>query len=282
MGVQPTSTGCTPAFQVLAGTTDVRVNDFYRWPLVRLFERIEGQLAAHIVEHELQAGLFRVPIPNVDRRALREAVVNALAHRDHARAGTVMVRWTNEAVTMSNPGSFVDGVSPSNLLTVEPRPRNPTLADAFKRIGLTERTGRGVDLIYEGMLRFGRPAPSFASSDTHAVVVELPRGEPDIAFVRLVLEQERRLGTPLPITNLILLDLLRRQRRIDVGEAAQAIQRDAAAARAILEQLVEAGLVHAHGVKKWRTYTLSAAVYRTLGQKAAWVRQAGFSRLHQE
>lgn len=63
---------------------------------------------------------------------------------------------------MSNPGGFVEGVSLDNLLTTEPRPRNPRLADAFERVGLVERTGRGVDLIYRGLLRFGRASPDLA------------------------------------------------------------------------------------------------------------------------
>ncbi len=40
----------------------------------------------------------------------------------------------------------------------KPRSCNPRLADAIERIGLAERTGRGIDRIYEGMLRDGRPA----------------------------------------------------------------------------------------------------------------------------
>ena len=73
---------------------------------------------------------------------------------------------------ISNPGGFVEGVTLDNLLVVEPKPRNPLLADAIKRIGLTERTGRGVDLIYEGLLRYGRPAPDYARSDPTTVVVQ--------------------------------------------------------------------------------------------------------------
>ncbi|MEG4812780.1 ATP-binding protein [Microcoleus sp. F8-D3] len=65
--------------------------------------------------------------------------------------GAVHIRWEDYGITISNPGGFVEGVSLDNLLVVEPRPRNPFLADAIKRIGLAERTGRGVDLIYQGL-----------------------------------------------------------------------------------------------------------------------------------
>lgn len=269
------------AFQVLDGT-EVRVNDFYRWPLVRLFERIEEQFLARVNERELQVGLFRVPVPNVDPRAFREALVNALTHRDYSRLGAVHVRWQTETLSLGSPGGFVEGVSLDNLLVVEPRPRNPLLADAFKRIGLAERTGRGVDLIYQGLLRYGRPPPSYVRSDATGVVVELSCSEADLNFLKLVLEQEQRLGTPMPLNDLLILSRLKTARRLDSAEVAELIQRDPASARATMERLVERGLIQAHGIKKGRTYTLSPAVYRTLGQAADYIRQAGFDPLQQE
>jgi ATP-dependent DNA helicase RecG len=269
------------AFQVLDGT-DVRVNDFYRWPLIRLFERIEEQFLARVSERELQVGLFRVPVPNVEPRAFREAFVNALTHRDYSRLGAVQARWQTEILSISSPGGFVEGVSLDNLLVVEPRPRNPLLADAFKRIGLAERTGRGVDLIYQGLLRYGRPPPSYLRSDPSSVSVDLNCAEADLNFLKLVLEQEQRLGAPMPLDNLLILSRLKTVRRLDSAEVANLIQRDPSAARAAMEQLVERGLVQAQGIKKGRTYTLSPAVYRTLGQAADYIRQVGFDPLQQE
>jgi ATP-dependent DNA helicase RecG len=269
------------AFQVLDGT-DVRVNDFYRWPLVRLFERIEEQFLARVSEQEVQAGLFRVPVPNVEPRAFREALVNALTHRDYSRLGAVHVRWQTDRLSLSSPGGFVEGVTLDNLLVVEPRPRNPLLADAFKRIGLAERTGRGVDLIYQGLLRYGRPAPSYARSDRDTVIVELDAADADLGFLKLVLQQEQRVGSLLPVDTLLILSELKSARRLDSQEIAKLVQKDQAAVRSILERLVEAGLIQAHGIRKGRTYTLSPSVYRELGQAAQYVRQAGFDPLQQE
>ncbi len=269
------------AFQVLEGT-EVRVNTFYRSPLIHLFERIQEMFQARVVERELQAGLFRVPVPNVDRRAFREALVNALTHRDYTRLGAVHVRWQPEILTISSPGGFVEGVTLQNLLVVEPRPRNPLLADIFKRIGLAERTGRGVDLIYQGLLRYGRPAPNYSRSDASTVVVELSCAEANLNFLGIVLEQEGRLGGPMPLDSMLVLSTLAESRRADAAEISRVIQKDAAAARAVVERLVESGLVRAHGVKKGCTYTLSPEVYRQLGEAAGYVRQAGFDSIQQE
>ncbi len=220
--------------------------------------------------------------PNYDRRAFREAFVNALIHRDYTRMGAVHVRWEDYGIVISNPGGFVEGVTLENLLVVEPRPRNPFLADAIKRIGLAERTGRGVDLIYQGLLRYGRPAPDYQRSDAYSVVVRLPGGEADLPLLQVVIEEENRRQSPLPVESLIALAQLRQERRLDTTTLAQAIQRNEAIARSVLERLVEAGLVEAHGVKKGRTYTLSPRIYRELGQSADYVRQAGFDSIQQE
>ena len=269
------------AFQVLEGT-QVRVNEFYRTPLFKTFERIMGQFEARIEEDEIQIGLFRVPIPTYEKRAFREAFVNALIHRDYTRLGAVHIRMESDGLVISNPGGFVEGVTLKNLLVVEPKPRNPVLADAVKRIGLAERTGRGVDLIYQGLLRYGRPEPDYSRSNLTTVVVRLSSAAADVGFLRMILEAEERIGSAMPLDSLSGLARLRKERRLGVSELGAAIQKDESAARAVLERLVEVGLVEAHGVKKGRAYTLNAEVYRSMGQETGYIRQAGFDVIQQE
>jgi ATP-dependent DNA helicase RecG len=269
------------AFQVLDGT-QVRVNDFYHTPLLKTFELVMQQFESRIEEDELQVGLFRVPIPTFDSRVFREALINAVVHRDYARLAAVYVRMEDDTLVISNPGGFVEGVTLENLLVTEPRPRNPLLADAIKRIGLAERTGRGVDLIYQWQLFYGRPAPDYSRSDPNSVIVRLSGGYADKELIRVIVEQQRRANTILPVDALIAVAHLRKERRIDTATLARAIQKDESAARTVLERLVEAGLVEAHGIKKGRTYTLSPRLYRELGQPADYVRQAGFDLIQQE
>lgn len=269
------------AFQVLAEQA-VRFNEFRRVPLLQAIEWLETNFRPYNPEEELQVGLFRVPVPKVDMGAFREAVANALIHRDYHRMGAVHVRLENDALVVSNPGGLVDGVTLDNLLTTEPRPRNRALADAMKRIGIVERSGRGVDKIYRGLLRFGRPAPDYSRTDRHTVVVRLDTGAADLDFGRMVVEQERRSNGELPIDSLIALAALRELKRVTADELASRIQRDPASAKRTLEALTEAGLVEAHGQTRGRTYTLSAAVYQRHGEKAAYTRQAGFTSLQNE
>lgn len=269
------------AFQVLAQQA-VRFNEFRRFPLLKALDWLETNFRPYNPEEELQVGLFRVPVPKVDMGAYREAVANALIHRDYHRLGAVHVRLEDEALVVSNPGGLVDGVTLANLLVTEPRPRNPALADAMKRIGVVERSGRGVDKIFRGMLKFGRPAPDYSYTTAQSVVVRLPTTVADLEFRRLVVEHERATNTELPIDSLIALAALRSTKRVTADELAIQIQRDTASAKRTLERLTEAGLVEAHGSTRARSYTLSARLYQAVGDKAGYTRQAGFSAIQNE
>jgi ATP-dependent DNA helicase RecG len=269
------------AFQVLAREA-VGFNEFRRFPLLKALDWLETNFRPYNPEREIQVGLFRVPVPKVDMGAFREAVANALVHRDYHRLAAVHVRLDDEGLTISNPGGLVDGVTLANLLTTEPRPRNRTLADAMKRVGMVERSGRGVDKIYRGMLRFGRPEPDYRRTDVHSVVLKLATVDADEAFLKLVIDQESKRGQELPIDSLIALAALRELKRLSTEELATHIQREAAQAKRTLEALVEMGLVQAHGNARGRSYTLAAGVYQLDGEKAAYTRQVGFSALQHE
>jgi len=268
------------AFQVLRQQA-VEVNDFFRWPVLRVMEELETRFRAKVREKEVLVGMLRVGVPDYPPAAFREAVANALIHRDYTRLGAVHVQWHEDRIEISNPGGFPEGVRLDNLLVTAPRPRNPLLADAFKRAGIVERTARGIDTIFHEQLRNGRPAPSYDRSDDTGVVLVLPGGEANLDFVRLVTE-ESQSGRILGLDALLVLNALWEERTLTTGRAADLMQNPEAEARAVLPRLVEAGLVDGRGRGKGRSWHLSAATYRRLGQEAAYVRQRGFEPFQQE
>lgn len=181
------------AFQVLVGT-DIKVNQTYRGPLLKTIEQIAESFKPWNPGTELTVGLFSSVVPEFDERAFREALVNAFGHRDYSLLGRVRVLVDDAGLTIANPGGFVEGINVHNLLTAEPRGRNPCLMDALKRTGLAERTGRGIDRIFEGALNYGRPLPDYSRSNRRGVSVLLPRSVPDKAFVELLAEERERSG----------------------------------------------------------------------------------------
>lgn len=234
------------AFQVLHGS-DVMVNEFRRWPLLRTHEWLMEAVGVRNEEQELMAGSVRVGVPRYDRAGLREAVSNALIHRDYNRLGAVHVQLRDESARVSNPGGFVEGVGPHNLLVTEPRPRNPRLADAFKRAGLVERTGRGIETIYRGQLRNGRRPPDYGLSTAASVSVFLDSGPADLDFVLLTVQAGRQLGRALDVDELLALWHSRRAGAVTAPVLAPILQRDTQHAANVLARLEQSGWLQSDG-----------------------------------
>lgn len=271
----PTS-GAT--FQVLEGT-EVRVNQDFNQPLLYTIEKMGEMLEPWNPEREYEDGLFRQSIPEFDHRAYREALVNAFGHRDYAALGRVRVLVDDEGLTISNPGGFVEGVTIDNLLTVEPHGRNECLMGALKRIGLAEKTGRGVDRIFEGSLYCGRPLPDYSGSTSASVQVFIARSAPDKLFMKMLREEQGRTGRPLSLRSLLVLDALKRQRRLRIADLSVETHAAEAITRATVESLVEAGLVEAVGSSSSRSYMLSRKVYARSGKDVGFVLQTDIDKV---
>jgi ATP-dependent DNA helicase RecG len=213
-------------------------------PFAGLINEIETRFNVRNQENEIVVGLFRVPIPDYSFEGFRETFNNA-------------------------------------ILVHEPTPRNPRLADAFKRIGIVEQTGRGVDRIYMGQLRYSRPPPDYTRSDSDGVRVVLSGGKASQQFSAFVYEQDKK-GLRLTLDELMILNTLFFDRRIDSELAGLLIQKGTAEARRILEHLNEKGLIEGKGETKGRVYHLSAELYRRLDQSESYVRVHEFSPIRQE
>ena len=261
-------------FQVLDARGDVKVNDLLDGPLIKTIQEIETRFAARNEERETLVGMIRLPIPDYSQIGYREAVNNAILHRDYSRLGAVYIQWQSDHILITNPGGLPAGITPENILVHEPKPRNPRMAEAFRRIGLVEQTGRGVDKIFMGQLRYGRPAPDYSRSDSEGVRVELRGGEASLEFSAFVFEQDQA-GKFLQLDDLLVLNLLFFERRIDLERTEKLIQKGESQARAVLERLHERGLIEGRGEKRGRVYILSGSLYQRLKMQAEYVRTKG-------
>lgn len=266
------------AWQALEGRS-VLENEIFRLPLLRCFELLTEKFRARNRSSEL-VDLFRTEVPDFSEESFREALANALTHRDYTALGAVHVQWTDEGIVLASPGGLPEGVRVDNLLATPPRPRNPTLADTFKRAGIVERTGRGVDTIYYGQLRYGRALPRYEVT-TASVSVTLPGSSANLAFVRWLVS-EGRAGREWSLPDLLAVRAIAEARSLTAEETAVALQSDADRARTVLARLVDAGILEARGEGRGRAYHLTAAMYRVLGDRAGYVRVRGFEPAQQE
>ena len=267
-------------FQELAGL-EVRTNEIGGAPLLRAMAEISDRVKARNPEEEIEIGLLRIPLPRYADAAVRELVANALVHRDYTARGTTLVEISEAGLSVSNPGGFPEGIGASNLLTAPPRARNPALADAFKRAGLVERTGRGINRAFLSQLELCRPAPDYSQSNTNSVVVQVRPGPADKELAAFAAEA-RRSGEAFSLEYLLVLHEVRRERRITVARAAELFQVDRHRARAVLNDLTDRGLVETRGHTSGLAYHLAASLYRRFGEPAQYADARGFNRIQQE
>lgn len=248
------------SFQVLVGT-DVKLNEDIPNPILYTIDKISTYLDAWNPEKEIEIGLFRVPIPEFDKRAVREAIVNAFSHRDYSRLGRVRIAIDDEGMIVSNPGGFIEGLNINNLLTAEPHGRNPQLADSLKRIGLAERTGRGIDRIFEGSLIYGNPLPDYTNSNSTNVSLFIPRSKPDLQMTKLILDEQKKLNHNLSLNSLLILNILKDMPKSTVEEISKVGNISVAAVRNILDTYVENEIVDELKSDNEKRYLLSSNVY---------------------
>jgi len=166
--------------------------------------------------------------------AVREAVANAVLHRDYRLGVPVVIDHSRTVLVVSSPGPLVAGVTPENILTHPSKPRNPALAAAFRRLGGAEETGRGIDRIYREMIRVGSELPRIQET-LDGVSVTLVGGSPNTRIARYVaqLPEDERSDTD---TMLVLFTLC--GRRTTAADAlAPLLQKSANEAEAVLRRL---------------------------------------------
>ncbi len=268
-------------FQALDSHDAVRANHNLRAPLIKAMLELVDAMQPYNPEEEIQDGLFRLGLPRYSDVAVRELVTNALVHRNYSINGQVRIAVEDTTLSVSSPGGFPDGITFDNLLTAPPRARNPRIADAFKRAGLVERTGRGINRVYQSQLALGRSQPDYSRSTREWVEVRVSGGAADREFAAFAAHMARA-GNALDLRKLQILHEVHSEGRIASDLAAQLLQISLAEARSVLNNLVEIELLETRGEGRGRTYHLTAELYREIGEPAAYVRSRGFTPIQQE
>lgn len=242
-------------FQVLEGTK-VRMNIETHAPLLDVLDKFETYMISWNPEREIEHGMYRIAVPEFDKAAFREGLVNAFSHRAYTELGAVRVLIDDEGLTISSPGGFIDGVSFDNLLTVEPHGKNPALADALKRIGLAEKTGRGIDRIYEGSIQYGRPWPDYSETTSRNVKLFLRRSKADVRFTTLLAEEQKRIGRPFSIISLMIMSLLKDGEALTEKCIVERTRFSKEKIKGAIEKLLDIGMIECSEYSRVKAYRL--------------------------
>lgn len=250
-------------------------------PLLLAYERIMDLVSArrNLTPLNLPGGQ-QLQLEDFPELAVREALTNAIIHRDHRLADPVVIEHSPTLFSITSPGPLVSGVTLENILTHRSKPRNPALARAARLLGIAEEVGRGVDRMYREMIRSGRDVPRI-EGDFDEVRVSLAGTAPDTHVARYVatLPDSERDDTD---AMLVLLYLLRR-RTVTAQDVAPVLQRDPDQAETVLRRLESPGVrmlepTRQTAGRRRPTYRLTEEVLKDLGTRGGPSTPGGTSR----
>lgn len=201
--------------------------------------------------------IFNIPYFNED--VIREAINNAIAHRDYRRSSETVIKQYPQKMIIMNIGGFPLGVTIENILRVQSTPRNRLLADVLAKTGIVERSGQGVDKIYKNTLSEGKDEPDYSHSDPFRVELHLSAVIKDKAFAIFLESEQRDLPEEerLSVFEVMALNQIRMEKSEDVEKS-------------IIKGLLERGLIEKRGKTSGTYYILSKSYYECCGKEGEY------------
>ncbi len=214
-------------------------------PAARLVERTWEVLFEEIQQQPQVKGLKRQEKFDYPVEAVREAVVNAICHRDYSITGQrIEIRLFDDRLEIISPGGLPGHMTLDNILD-EHYSRNPRLVRGLYYWGYIEELGQGVDIMYEAMRREHHPAPEFRDTGRSFTVT----------LLSAVDEIAQRFGdqlNPRQMRALRFLDANERITNRDYRELCPDVTPETI--RLDLRDLVEKGILLKIGDKKGTSY----------------------------
>ena len=216
------------------------------------------------IQH-FQSGLFVLDVPTFSERVVREAVLNAVSHRDYQLGGSVFIRQYPRRLVIESPGGFPVGINEQNILDRQ-SPRNRRIANIFAKCGLVERSGQGMNLMYELSIQESKERPDFTNSDQYQLTLTLDGEVHDPRFLQFLEQVGRETIKLFSTADFLLLDHIHRE-----GKIPERLMNR-------LQTLVELGVVERFGRGRGVKYILSRRYYKMTGEKGAYTRKKGLDR----
>ncbi len=245
-------------------------------PLLLAFLRVQELVDARLDKTPLSLpDGQQIHLADLPEAAVREAIANAVIHRDYGMPGPVQVEHAPTRLVVTSPGPLVPGVTVDNILTTPSRPRNSALTTAVRMLGLAEQAGVGVERMYREMIRIGHHPPEITEEDP-AVRVALLGGSPNKSIAKYVASLPQDCAEDADAL-LVLFHLLT-NRSVTNEAIAPVLQKSEAEAEGVLSALASEEVAMLEVTRetaryKKRTYRLREHVVRQLDTAVTYRRR---------
>jgi ATP-dependent DNA helicase RecG len=211
-----------------------------------------------------QSGLFVRQLPSFAERPVREAILNAVCHRDYLLGSNIFIRHTPTTLTVESPGGLLPQVTVETLLDRQ-APRNRRLAEIFQRCGMVERSGQGMNLIFEDAITSAKqlPTPDAAPYQFTLTLHGVVQDPSFLAYLERVGQEKMRL---YDTAHLLVLDSVRREAAVP------------GALRLLVDRLVADGLLERISRGRGSRLILSRAFSHAIGESATYTRRKGLDQ----
>jgi len=236
----------------------------YRRGFFLFYDELWNKINTRNDRQSFQDGLFVLAIPTFNERSVRETILNCISHRDYQMEGSIFLRQFARRLEIDSPGGLPYGITLENILDRQ-KPRNRLIAEIFMRCGLVERSGQGMNLIFEETIRQGKPIPDFPRTDPWQVGMTLFGEIRNPDFLRFVEKVGRETTTVFSLRDWLVFDLIERDQKIPKELVAYATR------------LQDLGLIEKAGRSK---FMLARRYYVLTGDKAKYTRKKGLDREH--
>ena len=209
-----------------------------------------------------QEGFFIFDIPTFNESAVREVILNAVSHRNYQLAGSVFIRQFPDRLVVESPGGLPNGISLENILDRQV-PRNRRIAAILALCGLVERSGQGMNIIYETSIKEAKPLPDFTGTDDSFVSLTLNGLIIDKAMLSVINKIGNQRLENLTTTDFLAINALYHGIVLSEGQ------------RSSMKRLTEMGIVEHIGRDK---YVLARSLYSAVGKPGVHTRIVGLDR----
>lgn len=209
-----------------------------------------------------QEGLFVFDVPIFNERVIREAILNAVSHRNYQLCGSVFIRQYRDRLVVESPGGFPSGITLDNILDRQ-SPRNRRISEILALCGLVERSGQGMNIIFEQSIMEAKPLPDFKGTDDNFVSIMLSGLVIDKKMLSLISRIGNERIETLTTDDLLVIDALFHEQKLSNNLSLR------------LKKLVDLGIVEHVGRNK---HVLSRSLYEVSGKSGVYTRIVGLDR----